>query len=192
MKRILLIFAVLLICMSVTADDIIPFYNDCEGVAVINKRDYVPNVIQLFDNAEKTIHAVIYQTRYYEGYPDGTNRQMYKAMFRAVERGVEVSVIADQSSWNTSSTLKNEEFGKFMEENGVNVFYEPADKTTHSKIIIVDSLYTVVGSTNWSFYALEKNDESAVIVKSALLASDYEDFFYNLLEFSTEELTILQ
>jgi len=117
---------------------------------------------------------------------------MYKAMFRAVERGVEVSVIADQSSWNTSSTLKNEEFGKFMEENGVNVFYEPADKTTHSKIIIVDSLYTVVGSTNWSFYALEKNDESAVIVKSALLASDYEDFFYNLLEFSTEELTILQ
>lgn len=188
MKRIIIMLILSVSVLMLWAEDVVPFYDDVEGIAVINKRDYVPNMIKLFDNAQKTIHAVIYQTRYYENYPDGTNRQMYKALFRAVQRGVEVIIIADQSSWNPSSTMSNAKFGDFMEENGVKVYFEPEDKTTHSKIVVVDSLYSVVGSTNWSFYALERNDESAVIVKSERLAADYDDFFGTLLEFSVDDI----
>lgn len=189
MKRTLIAIILLAAAVFLWAEDVVPFYDDVNGISVINKRDYVPNMVKLFDNAEKTIHAVIYQTRYYEEYPDGTNRTMYKALFRAAERGVEVIVIADQSSWNPSSTLRNKEFGDFMEENGVKVYFEPEDKTTHSKIVVVDSLYSVVGSTNWSFYALERNNESAVIVKSAKLAADYDRFFHTLLEFSVDDIS---
>lgn len=188
MKRILIALIITAAAVLIWAEDIVPFYDDVEGISIINRRDYVPNMVKLFDNAEKTIHAVIYQTRYYEDYPDGTNRTMYKALFRAAERGVEVIIIADQSSWNQSSTMRNEEFGDFMEEHGVKVYFEPEDKTTHSKIVIVDSLYSVVGSTNWSFYALDRNDESAVIVKSGKLALDYDRFFNTLLEFSIDEI----
>lgn len=188
MKRIIIMLIFSVSVLMLWAEDVVPFYDDVEGIAVINKRDYVPNMIKLFDNAQKTIHAVIYQTRYYEDYPDGTNRKMYKALFRAVERGVEVIIIADQSSWNPSSTMSNAKFGDFMEEHGVRVYFEPEDKTTHSKIVVVDSLYSVVGSTNWSFYALDRNDESAVIVKSERLAADYDDFFGTLLEFSVDDI----
>ena len=147
-------------------------------------------MIKLFDSAENSIQAMIYQVRYYEKYPDGVNRQMYESLIRAAERNVKVQIIVDQSSWNVSSTLKNEQFAEYMKANGIEVYFDPADKTTHTKVVIVDSLYTVIGSTNWSFYAFEKNNESAVIVKSEKLALDYVDYFHRLLEFSTVELTI--
>lgn len=184
---ILFIFTALLLA----AEDIVPFM-EAEGIAVINRQDYVPGMIKLFDSARKTIHAVVYQTKYYEEYPDGSNRKMYKAIFDAVKRGVKAEIIVDQSSWNPSHSMDNAEFARFMRSNGVEVYFEPPDKTTHSKIIVVDSLYSVVGSTNWSFYALERNDESAVVVKSAPLAMTYINFYYRLKKFSTEELTINQ
>ncbi len=190
MKKPLFIIILLLGAFTlIICEDIVPFY-DTEGIAVINKTDYVPNMIKLFDSAENSIQAMIYQVRYYEKYPDGVNRQMYKALIRAAERDVKVQIIVDQSSWNVSSTLKNEQFAEYMKANGVEVYFDPADKTTHTKVVIVDSLYTVIGSTNWSFYAFEKNNESAVIVKSEKLALDYVDYFHRLLEFSTVELTI--
>ncbi len=190
MKKAILIIMLLLGAFTlIICEDIVPFY-DTEGIAIINKLDYVPNMIKLFDNAENSIQAMIYQVRYYEKYPDGVNRQMYESLIRAAERNVKVQIIVDQSSWNVSSTLKNEEFAKYMKANGVEVYFDPADKTTHTKVVIVDSLYTVIGSTNWSFYAFEKNNESAVIVKSKDLALDYVDYFHRLLEFSTVELTI--
>ncbi len=190
MKKTLLIIILLLGAFTlIICEDIVPFY-DTEGIAIINKMDYVPNMIKLFDSAENSIQAMIYQVRYYEKYPDGVNRQMYESLIRAAERNVKVQIIVDQSSWNVSSTLKNEQFAEYMKANGIEVYFDPADKTTHTKVVIVDSLYTVIGSTNWSFYAFEKNNESAVIVKSEKLALDYVDYFHRLLEFSTVELTI--
>ncbi len=195
MKKYMILILILNIAFIVFAQDInektdvLDFIKPAE-VAIINDRDYVPNLIKLFDMAEKSIDAVIYQTRYYEEYPDGVNRKLYKALIRAAERGVKVRIICDQSSWNISSSLKNEEFAKFMRQYSIEVYFEPADVTTHSKIVVVDTLYTVVGSMNWSFYALEKNNECSVIVKSKENAEVYQRYFDRLLRFSGEELDI--
>lgn len=188
MKRLILALFAVLFLLNVSGTE----WLDVDGVYPINSRDYAPNAVKLFNMAEKTIKAVIYQARYYPDYndPGSSYNLMYDALINASKRGVEVSIIVDQSSWNASSTLKNEEFAEYMRQYGVKVYFEPPDITTHSKIVVVDNLYTIVGSTNWSFYALDRNNECSVIVKSGPVASAYDKYFERLLMFSGEELTI--
>jgi len=155
-------------------------YLQAEGVYPVNNRSYVPNIIKLFDNAKKTIHILMLEGNYFPDRQDGINMQLYNAMFAAVKRNVEVVVIIDQSDFNMNQSKKNLLMGEFFRENGVDVLYDDPSVTTHSKTLMVDSLYTVVGSTNWSYYALEKNNESSVIIKSKAVAESYENYFEEL------------
>lgn len=161
-----------------------------DGVIIMNNRDYVPTLIELVNQAQKTVHAIIYATGYYPDYPDGEPTYLQDALINASSRGVEVQVIVDQSSWNPSSSIKNFEYAEYMRSKGVEVYLDPPDITTHTKIVVIDSTTTVVGSTNWSFYALAMNNECAVAVKSNDLASVYENYFSQLMMFKSDTLTI--
>jgi len=161
-----------------------------EGVKPINNRDYVPELVKVIDGAEYFVHAVIYQVGHYPDYPDGVNTDLQNALIRASGRGVDVDIVVDQSSWNPSMSVKNEEYAVYMRGFGIKVHFDPADINTHTKVVVIDSLYTVVGSTNWSFYALAKNNECASLIKSKALAAVYEKEFKKLLMFVSDTLTI--
>ena len=161
-----------------------------DGVIIMNNRDYVPTLTELVDNAQKSVHAIIYQTGYYPDYPDGEPTYLQDALISASARGVKVQIIVDQSSWNPSSSMKNYEYAEYMRSKGVEVYLDPPDITTHTKVVVIDSSITVVGSTNWSFYALAMNNECAVAVKSKDLAKVYEKFFSQLMLFKSDTLTI--
>jgi len=64
-----------------------------------------------------------------------------------------------------------------LEKAGVLVYNDPLNITTHSKLIIIDNYITVIGSTNWSYSALMKNNESSVIISSSEVAEHYEEYF---------------
>lgn len=166
-------------------------FMSADGVFPVNNRTYVPNMIKLFGSAQKTIHVIMLEGNYFPDRPDGINMQLYNAMFDAAKRGVKVTVILDQSDFNMNQSKKNLDMGEFFRENGVNVLYDDPSTTTHAKTLIVDSLYTVVGSTNWSYYALEKNNESSVIIKSRLVAEVYEKYFDELKKTSSEKMSVL-
>lgn len=194
MKRIffllLIIFAaVFLFCEEAANAELFPFL-PVEGVKAINNRDYVPELVKVIDSSKFFIHAVIYQVGHYPDYPDGVNTDLENAMIRAAGRGVDVDMVVDQSSWNPSMSVKNEEYAEYMRGFGVKVHFDPPDMNTHTKVVVIDSLYTVVGSTNWSFYALAKNNECAVLIKSREVAASYEKDFKRLLMFVSDTLTI--
>ncbi len=111
-------------------------------------------------------------------------------MFEAVKRGVRVRVILESASWNLSNTRKNEIVANYLNEGGVKVWWDPPDITTHSKIVIVDTLYCVIGSTNWTYYAFAHNNESSVLIKSRELGERMTQFFEDLLRVSTKELKV--
>ena len=192
---IILIFSFIFIfaedSLNVIANDSIKFIHS-DGVFPVNNRDYVPAMIKLFDNAQKTIHILMLEGRYYPSHPEGANRQLYNALFEAVKRGVEVIIIIDQAGYAPSQTIKNKDFGDFLAQNGVKVFYDTPDTTTHAKTLIIDTLYTVVGSTNWSYYALDKNNECSIVIKSSDVAKEYEKYFNAILELSHNKPTVLE
>ena len=65
---------------------------------------------------------------------------------------------------------KNEAAFLFLKKNGVEVSYDSNERVLHSKLIVIDSSVTILGSTNWTYSALRKNHESSVIISSPEIA----------------------
>ena len=183
MNKIIYLCIFLLICVSIHSKDFELLF--VEGVMPMNNRNYASNAIKLFDSAQKTIHILLLEGGYYPERPEGINLKIYQSLFRAVERGVDVRIILDNSGFNPSQTERNKKLGDFLFENKVKVYYDDPEVTTHSKTLIIDSIYSVVGSTNWSYHALEKNNESSILIKSVEVGKSYEKYFSEILEKST-------
>lgn len=180
-KKLLLMVFILMwysILSALPADD----------VQVITNRDYFPAVIKLFDNAEHSIFVFMFTARIYPEYPEDVNWKLLHALIGAKKRGVDVKVILDASSWNKDNTLKNKHMADSLKAGGVEVYYDPLDVTSHPKLLIIDHRYTVVGSTNWSYYAIEKNNEASVLIDSESVAGAFEEYFNKTLNLSSKKL----
>jgi len=164
--------------------------SDIQNIKYIGNREYIPNLVETINKAQHTIYIVMYSAGYYPTHPEGPDRKVYGAMFDAVKRGVRVKIILDASDWNPNNTRKNEITANYLKEGGVEVYWDPPEITTHSKIVIVDTLLCIVGSTNWTYYAFAHNNESSLLIESRTLAERLTQFFTDLLRVSTKELPI--
>ncbi len=164
--------------MSSYPADVIPLPN----------RDYVPKIHQAFKNAKKSIHVAMFTMRYYPDYPNDANSIIIGDLIAAKKRGVDVKVILDASTWNISNTVQNKRMGDSLSRAGIDVYYDPLNVTTHDKMIIIDSEIVIVGSHNWSYYALERNNEISVMIKSKEAGKAFERVFDEILKHSTKTL----
>ncbi len=185
MKKILLTFVLGLIYISL-------FALPAEDVEILNNRDFVPKVIELINNADSVVNVVVFEARYYESHPEGVNRYFSKALIDAAKRGVKVTLILDASTWNRGNTIKNYKYAEWIRPYGIKVYFDDPEVTCHNKLVMVDHTYTVVGSTNWTFYAFEKNNESSVLIKSPEVTKGFEDYFNDILHTSSEDLPLLE
>jgi len=167
-------------------------------ITILTNRDYFPVVHQLFQEARESIQVMMFSARYYTEKPrhagdidhvPGTHwsntNVLLDDLVEAQQRGVDVLIILDSSNWNESNTELNEAFGRLMAEGGVAVYMDNPDVTTHCKLIVVDDQHTVVGSTNWSYYALDQNNETSVMIHSPEINHEYREFFQEVLSSST-------
>lgn len=167
-------------------------------ISILTNRDYFPAVHELLQEAESSIEVMMFSARYYEEKPrfagdiehiPGTHwsntNVLMDDLVEAQERGVDVKMILDSSSWNESNTELNENFGQLLVEAGVAVYMDDPEVTTHTKLIVVDDDMTVVGSTNWSYYALDTNNETSVLIRSKEINKSYREFISQVLAKST-------
>jgi len=171
---------------------------DDTDITILSNRDYFPVVHQLFQEARESIQVMMFSARYYTekprhagdiehvpGTPWSDTNVLLADLVNAAQRDVDVQVILDNSNWNESNTELNEIFGRLMVEEGVAVFMDDPEVTTHCKLIMVDDRLTVVGSTNWSYYALDQNNETSVLIRSPEINSEYREYFQEVLARST-------
>jgi phosphatidylserine/phosphatidylglycerophosphate/cardiolipin synthase-like enzyme len=167
-------------------------------VTILTNRDYFPAVHQIFQEAQRSIQVMMFSARYYTekprfavnyehlpGAPWSDTNVLLDDLVDASKRDVDVQVILDNSDWNESNTELNEQFGRLMLAAGVAVYMDDPAVTTHCKLIVVDDDLTVVGSTNWSYYALDDNNETSVLLRSRDVNRDYREFFADVLSKST-------
>ncbi len=161
-----------------------------EWIKVLNNRDYFPAVEEVINQAKGSIWVMMYSARYYteppkyarhythgEGQPYSNTNLLLEDLVEAAKRGVKVIVILDSSDWNKENTEKNRFFAGMLKEGGVKVFLDDPRVTTHDKLILVDDDLTIVGSTNWTYYALEENNETSVMIKSGEVNHAYKKYF---------------
>jgi phosphatidylserine/phosphatidylglycerophosphate/cardiolipin synthase-like enzyme len=153
----------LVLCLMVPAQA--AFALPTAGVTVINNRDYYPAVMRLIEQAQSWIAITSFQARYYEDYPGSDSNNLCDALVAAAHRGVKVTFLVDleDSDWNHNND-QNADFAHRLAEGGCSVYYDNGNHVSHTKLVVVDGVASVISSVNWSHYALTSNNECAVIV----------------------------
>lgn len=152
----------------------------CQNVEVVTDREYFQVVHQALKEASLSIQVMMYKIGYYEKYPDSPSNILIKDLTEAKQRGVEVKVILDVSDWNQKVTRDNKNTGRILSKYGIEVAYDPLSVNTHAKLVIIDGIITILGSTNWTYYSLAHNNEVSVLIKSKEVAQKLSDYFQRI------------
>lgn len=149
----------------------------------ISGREYYSAVKEVIDNAQKSIHMSMFVVALRSNQKDSVVYKLCDALIDAKKRGVSVRVILYQNvdfyDKGSGSDVegKNEEAYNYLNANGIEVFYDNKYKYTHSKTLVIDEKIVVIGSTNWSYSAIERNNESSVLIRSPELAKNIIESF---------------
>ncbi len=115
--------------------------------------------------------------------------QLIAALVDAVQRGVAVrvlvpSLVRSSGVEHVTQALQREGFGMLL-DGGIHL-HEYAPALLHTKMMIVDSMWATVGSTNFDNRSLAMNDELNVIFYDEPIAKRLEEIFLTDLSHSTK------
>ncbi len=135
-------------------------------------RAYLDTAVTMINNATKFVHIAVYEFRIYN-----TTMPIANALIKAKQRGVDVKILLDASTWNTKTTSKNKKTIEFFKQHGIEAKYDSLTKTMHAKFIVVDNATVLVGSTNIVYYGLTQNHEANIMLKNEEIAKQFENYF---------------
>lgn len=116
--------------------------------------------------------------------PDGAGIQ---ALEEAVQRGVDVRIMLPSDDATDSAIVQHashHHFGTLL-KRGVKI-YEYEKTLLHQKVMVVDGLWSAVGSTNFDERSFELNDEVSIGVVDAALAAQLRAAFMDDLKHTKE------
>ena len=120
-------------------------------------------ILQLIKNAKKYIYIPAFVI---------TEKRVTSELINAKKRGVDVRVIADSLNASTQHSKHKE-----LRNAGVLVKAENYAGKMHSKTMIIDDEYLIIGSMNFSNSGENRNDENMIILKDSDTAKFYRNFF---------------
>jgi phosphatidylserine/phosphatidylglycerophosphate/cardiolipin synthase-like enzyme len=148
-----------------------------EDVQLVTDAQYFQVAKKLIQEAKHSIQVMMFEMGYYDKYPNTPSNLLIKELMNATKRGVKVEVILEVKEGEDRTAKRNRHTGKILSDGGVEVIYDPLFKTTHAKLMVVDGRLTLLGSTNWTYYALTNNHEASVVIRSQELAKAIMDYF---------------
>lgn len=154
------------------------FHNTKSG---INKQDIIlgKSVLSIYfspkdDVTHKKVIPLINSAKSYIYMPVFliTDKDITTALISAKKRGVDVKVIVDAVNAKGKASKH-----QILRNNGILVKTENYAGKLHSKSIIIDDKYVVIGSMNFSYSGNYKNDENLIVIKNREVAVFYRKFF---------------
>jgi len=149
-------------------------------VSPANNKDYRELLMKRLKESKKSVYMIMFLASYYPEYKDTSPTNLFMdELIKAKKRGVNVEIILDQSgdSRDSHSSTENLKTAMHLSAGGITVYFDPPEKTTHAKLLVIDEKIVVIGSANWSFSAMEKNNEASVMIESPELAEFYIKYF---------------
>ena len=101
-----------------------------------------------------------------------TETRLTEELVNAKKRGVDVKIIVDALNASTRHSKHKE-----LRAGGVLVKTENYAGKMHSKSMIVDDEYLIIGSMNFSHSGENRNDENMIVFRNPAAAKFYRDFF---------------
>ena len=131
------------------------------------KYDVITNkIIPLVKNSKKNIYIPIFYL---------THKELITALIEAQKRNVNIFILMDATSANHKSSKVD-----LLRKNRIKVKVENMAGKMHTKVMVIDEKYVILGSMNFSFAGVNKNDENTIIFKDKFIAKDIINYFmYN-------------
>lgn len=137
----------------------------------VSGRDYLPAVLPLLEGAQRTIILALYELDWPSRSPNHPVAQLVEALAAAKRRGVEVTVVLNRDQVGHYPLFtRNDAAMAALQAAGITPVTPPPGLRLHDKVLVVDKEIVVLGSTNWSYAALMRNSESAVLIRSPAYA----------------------
>ena len=175
-KAVSVLLTILFILLS-TFPASLSYSLPAEDVQFVADAQYFQVAKKMIQEAKHSIQVMMYEMGYYDQHPDTPSNLLIKDLIDAKKRGVKVQVILEAREGEDRTTKRNRHTGKILSDGGVEVIYDSLSKTTHAKLMVVDGGLTLLGSTNWTYYALTSNNEASVLVRSKEVAQAFLDYF---------------
>ena len=148
-----------------------------EDVQLVTDAQYFQVAKKVIQEAKTSIQVMMFEMGYYDRYPNTPSNLLINELIDAKKRGVKVEVILEVKEGRDRTAERNRDTGKILSSGGVEVIYDSLFKTTHAKLMVVDGRFALLGSTNWTHYALTNNNEVSVLIRSKELAKELIDYF---------------
>ena len=123
----------------------------------------IKQLIPLINDAKSTIDISIFCL---------THKKLKDALISAHNRGVKIRVINDATNASNPHSIHHD-----LRKSGIPVKTENYAGKNHSKVMIVDDLYSVIGSMNFTSSGENFNDENVLIIKNSDIAKEMTKSF---------------
>lgn len=133
--------------------------------------DYITALLEGIDQAREEICLSVYLFRTIE-HAQGCPEAVLKSLCTAVGRGVRVEAILERNRDADDISRSNAETMQRLRQGGIRVCLDAPNRQTHTKLIVIDRRYVLIGSHNLTQSALKYNHEASVWIDSAPLAEE--------------------
>lgn len=123
-------------------------------------------IIKLINNAQNYIYMPIFFI---------TDNNIKTALINAAKRNIEIRVINDATNASSKYSIHKE-----LRNNGISVKTENFAGKLHSKSIVIDDKYSLIGSMNFSHNGNNYNDENVIIIDNESIAKYIKSTFLNI------------
>jgi phosphatidylserine/phosphatidylglycerophosphate/cardiolipin synthase-like enzyme len=133
--------------------------------------DYCTALLNGINRARSEISLSLYLFRTIEnaqGFPEA----VLKSLVAAVRRGVRVEAILERNQNADDLSRNNAETTERLRQGGIRVCLDAPDRQMHTKLVVIDRRYILIGSHNLTQSALKYNHEASVWIDSAPLAEE--------------------
>lgn len=154
------------------------YYGKFHNAKISFGENKVDNIRIYFSPQDKTINnailPLIKQAKNYIYIPTFviTENDITQELINAKNRGVDVRIILDALSASNKHSKD-----KILRIANIKLKTENYAGKMHSKSIIIDDKYLVIGSMNLSNSGNNKNDENCLIINDSKIAKFYKEFF---------------
>ena len=144
-------------------------------IRLLTDQEYYPTLEGLIAQATSSIDLVMFLFKTTEAEKNRA-AALVKALVRARQRGVMVTVLLERSGYDPELNRENERVGARLKKGGVTVRFDSKKTTTHAKAVVIDRRYALIGSHNFTGSALSYNHEASLLVDSQALASQLLEY----------------
>ncbi len=156
-------------------------YSACPATLLKNS-EYFPALINVIDEAKNEIIMSFFLFKagvHNNSYPD----KVLAHLVQAVKRGVKVIVVLENSGGHDRDLdAENGQTKELLVKNGVDVYLDSPRKTTHTKLVVIDQRFILLGSHNLTQSALKHNNEISILLDNPGLAGEARKYMHKIIK----------